>query len=46
MRISESDWQLFLGHLNDTLTHLKVADAEKNDVLTFIESTKAEIVEA
>ena len=46
MRISESDWQRFKGHLNDTLAHFKLSEAEKNDVLAFIESTKSEIVEA
>ena len=46
MRISDSDWQCFIGHLNDTLAHFGVGDVEKNDVLAFIESTKAEIVDA
>lgn len=46
MRISESDWERFIGHLNDTLDSFNLADAEKSDVLGFIESTKAEIVEA
>jgi hemoglobin len=46
MGISASDWQRFLGHLNDTLAHFGLADAEKKDVLAFIDSTKAEIVEA
>ena len=45
MGISESDWQRFAGHLDDTLAHFGLADAEKNDVRSFIESTKAEIVE-
>lgn len=46
MRISEDDWQRFIGHVNDTLIHFGVPDAEKNDVLAFVESTKADIVEA
>jgi len=46
MGISESDWQNFLGHLNATLAHFELADAEKNDVVAFIETTKDEIVEA
>lgn len=46
MQISGSDWTAFIGHLNDTLNHFGLAEAEKNDVLGFIESTKAEIVEA
>ena len=46
MGITESDWQRFLDHLNDTLAHFGLADAEKSDVLGFIESTKGEIVES
>ena len=46
MRISDSDWQIFTGHLRNTLAHFSLADAEANDVLNFIESTKSEIVEA
>ena len=45
MRISESDWVLFMGHVNETLAHFGLADAEKNDVVGFIESVKSEIVE-
>ncbi len=45
MRNSESDWQRFIGHLNATLAHFELGDAEQNDVLAFIHSTKAEIVE-
>jgi len=46
MRISDSDWSRFIAHLNDTVDQFELPDAEKNDVLAFIESTKAEIVEA
>ena len=46
MEISASDWQRFIGHLADTLGHFQLAEAEKNDVLEFIQSTKSEIVEA
>lgn len=46
MKISESDWQRFLGHVRATLNHFGVAEAERRDVLGFIDSTKAEIVEA
>jgi len=46
MRISEADWALFIGHLNDTLDHFELPAAEKSDVLRFIQSTKSEIVEA
>jgi hemoglobin len=46
MRISETDWIRFIGHLNETLNHFDLPAAERNDVLSFIESTKSEIVEA
>ena len=46
MRISETDWQRFIGHLNDTLDHFELGDDERRDVLAFIDSTKSEIVEA
>lgn len=45
MRISESDWAAFLGHLNATLEGFKVPRAEHDEVVAFIESTKADIVE-
>ena len=45
MRISQSDWQRFRRHLNDTLDHFGLADAEKNDISAFIESTKTDIAE-
>ena len=45
MRISESDWTIFLGHLTDTLSEAAVPATETAEVLAFIESTKSEIVE-
>ena len=45
MRISEADWQAFLGHLNATLDAFALPASERMEVLTFIESTKADIVE-
>jgi hemoglobin len=45
MRISEADWTVFIGHLNDTLKHFDLPAAETSDVLSFIASTKSEIVE-
>jgi hemoglobin len=45
MRISESDWSLFLGHLNATLDEFAVPEQERSEVLGFIDSTKADIVE-
>lgn len=45
MRISEDDWARFIGHVNGTLDHFKLPDAEKTDVLGFINSTRSEIIE-
>jgi hemoglobin len=45
MGISESDWEAFMGHLNATLDSFKVPQQERDDVVDFIESTKADIVE-
>ncbi len=45
MKIDAVDWETFLGHLRETLSSLNVPQQETNDVLGFIESTKAEIVE-
>jgi len=46
MQISESDWTAFMGHLHATLESFKVPQAEVDDVIAFIESTKADMVEA
>ena len=46
MRISEADWQAFLGHLDTTLATFEVPAAERADVLAFIDTTKSDIVEA
>ncbi len=46
MKISEGDWSAFLGHLNATLAAFQVPQAERDQVLAFIQSTKADIVEA
>ncbi len=45
MKISERDWTAFIAHLNSTLDAFKVPQGERTDVLAFIESTRAEIVE-
>ncbi len=45
MGIKETDWQAFLGHLNATLNLFEVPAAERSQVLAFVESTKADIVE-
>ncbi len=45
MRISESDWSAFLGHLNATLQAFQVPQPERDEVVAFIQSTKADMVE-
>lgn len=45
MGISASDWEVFLGHLKATLENFQVPEQERYDVLAFVESTKADIVE-
>lgn len=46
MRISERDWSAFIGHLSATLDAFKVPARERGEVLAFIQSTRADIVEA
>jgi hemoglobin len=46
MKVSESDWSAFLGHLNATLDAFQVPQAERNEVVAFVQSTKTDIVEA
>jgi hemoglobin len=45
MRISNRDWELFLGHLAATLEKFNVPERERQEVFAFVESTKADIVE-
>src|SRR5258706_15956375 len=46
MKISEADWSAFLGHLNATLDAFQVPQAERDAVVGFMQSLKADIVEA
>ena len=46
MKISESDWSAFLGHLNATLEAFQVPQAEREEVVAFVQSTKPDIVES
>ena len=45
MRISESDWNIFLGHAAATLAKFQVPDAERREVVAFVQGLKKEIVE-
>ena len=46
MRISESDWTILLKHADATLKAFNVPQAEYDEVAAFVQSTKADIVEA
>jgi len=45
MRISESDWNVFLGHAAATLAKLQVPEAEQRDVVAFVQGLRKDIVE-
>ena len=46
MRISEADWSALVSHLQATLAHFQVPATEQETVEGFVQSLKAEIVEA
>jgi len=46
MKVSEGDWWAFLGHLNATLNAFQVPQAERDEVVAFVQSTKRDILEA
>jgi len=46
MKISESDWSLFLHHPGATMKPLKVPERECQEVTAFVLSLKKDIVEA
>jgi hemoglobin len=45
MKISAADWSALLGHLHATLDAFKVPQLERDEVVAFVQSTKADIVE-
>ena len=45
MGISNTDWDIFIGHLKATLANFQVPQQEQDDVLGFIDSTRDGIVE-
>ena len=45
MKISESDWSVFLGHAGDTMAALSVPKQECDDVVAFVLSLKDDLVE-
>jgi len=46
MKLNESDWSALMEQLNATLEAFQVPQAERDDLVAFIQSTKADIVEA
>ena len=46
MRISESDWSVFLQHAGATMESLQVLQQERDEVVTFVLSLKDDMVEA
>jgi len=45
MRISESDWNVFLGHAAAALAAFRVPEAEQREFAAFVQSLKKDIVE-
>ena len=46
LRISDADWRVFLKHLHATLDTFKIPQAERGELVAFVETTKADMVEA
>ena len=44
MQIDESDWSVFIEHVNATLDAFRVPQTERDEVVAFIQSTKPDIV--
>ena len=45
MKISEADWKAFMGHVNANLDAFNVPQTERGEVVAFVQSLKADIVE-
>jgi hemoglobin len=45
MGITQSDWDLFINHLSNTLDEFKLDSHLKDEVLVFIKSTSADIID-
>ena len=46
MNISRADWSIFSQHLVDTLDSFSVPATERQEVLSFVDSLRDDIVEA
>jgi hemoglobin len=45
MRISNGDWDVFLGHAAATLATFQVPEAEQRDVVAFVQGLRSDCVE-
>jgi hemoglobin len=45
MRISNSDWEVFLGHAATTLAKFQVPEVEQRDVVAFVQGLRNDCVE-
>jgi hemoglobin len=45
MQVSEGDWSAFMAHVEAALDALSVPEPERGEVVAFIQSTQADIVE-
>jgi hemoglobin len=45
MKVSESDWNVFLGHAAATLATFEVPESEQRDVVAFVQSLKSDVIE-
>ncbi len=46
MKISETDWSAFMGHLRASAEAFQVPPAERDEVVAIVQSTKNDMVEA
>ena len=46
MGISDADWAVFMRHLHATLDAFKIPKTERGELVAFVETTKADMVEA
>jgi hemoglobin len=46
MKISDADWAVFMKHLHATLDAFKIPAPERGELVAFVETTKADMVEA
>jgi len=45
MKISQSDWTIFLNHAGATMEALRVPQQERDEIVAFVLKLKSEIVE-